>query len=105
MVTPDPIVELQRLIRSAGARNEAVPDAPADREGTWWLDAVVDDRARQISWSAAQGFGVYDGELGYGDRPARIVASAKEAMAALIESPGAGTEDRSAPRPILSKAR
>ncbi|WP_424139688.1 helix-turn-helix domain-containing protein [Roseomonas chloroacetimidivorans] len=44
-------------------------DRPLRKDGEWWFDVRTDRFVTNVSWKASRGFGIYLGEVGFGDRP------------------------------------
>lgn len=59
---------------------------PRDPNGTWWLDARIDDHDVTVEWSVRRGFGVSASALGdgYGEGPEETFETVQEATARVL---------------------
>lgn len=81
---PDQVKELlKRLGAETGLACEI--DAPADPAGEWWLDLKIDGFTTQVAWRPASGFGLFDADAGYGDRPSELYRHAEQASIRLAQ--------------------
>lgn len=73
---------------------EVTIDAPATRDGHWWLDVAHERRTATIEWRRKYGFGVGIGEGGYGEGPNVVFPRASDAAHYVVNKLTTGAVQR-----------
>ncbi len=92
-------VDFAALISQALPGATVEVDQPSREDGEWWFDIRLDGAETQVSWTSRQGYGVYLGEAGYGERPSETYGDARLVARRLQQIVGNGSAD-AAPSPM-----
>lgn len=84
MNIPDQISKLTDELKDSLPGLSVSLDPPDNPDGVWWIDVTADDHQLTIAWSPKNGFGMFTGDVGYGDRPNEVYRSAPLAAKRIV---------------------
>jgi len=88
------ITKLEKLLKAKLPQSVIELDAPDQREGNWWIDVRFGKRRVTVDYQPARGFGIYDSDAGFGERPTEIYRTAELAARRLVQLFAAGKSNR-----------